>query len=107
MNKIIPLENLVELGLLFEANRTIFNPLGFHLEPVMDGDKILTFSLSKTDDLVGVTMSPSVFEDGDSKFTAFMDGEGQDRLASRRGILRFDTQGSADQGTESLRPSKL
>jgi hypothetical protein len=110
--KIVPIRRLETDGLLFEINRTVLHPLGLALAMVWDGDDTSVepdrVELLQTDDKDGIVFASDAFLDGERKLAEFMAREGDDVHRTRRAVLRFLVQDSADQGSNtSILPPPL
>ena len=103
----IPLRTLYDDGLLFELNRLVLHQFGLALALEWDDDgceeEPTGVSLLQTDDREGVVFASEAFLDGERKIRAFLEREGNSRLAARRMLLGFTEQCSPDQ-VEPERP---
>lgn len=102
--KQLTLNQLREMGLLFEINRRVLHPLGimmvFDYEGDGTGDEEPRVLVQQVEDMEGVLFSPDSFESGTAKFRAYVEREGDARFHDRQRILGFVEQTSAAQGED-------
>lgn len=97
----LPLNFLLENGLLFEINRTILHPVGLALsvkiDPnIQDGpNEILV--LSQTDDSEGFLYSSDDFKSGFARLNRYMKTSGESALTRRQSSLGYIRQTRSDQ----------
>lgn len=99
--KPIPLRTLLDEGLLFEINRQVLHPFGLALAMEWDdkeaGGEPDRVVLLRTDDRDGMTFTTDALLEGEEKLHAFLEKEGNSRLAGRRMLLGFVHQVDPDQ----------
>lgn len=98
----LPLNKLIDDGLLFEINRAILHPLGLSLALVWESDdgsgEVTGVDLIKDRDPEGTVFAPENFTEGEKKLKAFMEREGTERLVTREAALGFRQQTAPEQG---------
>ena len=93
--KTLPLEFLLETGLLFEINRKILHPLGLALSLYLN-DKGEVFDmeiLDMRDDEEGVRYSDDTYAIGCDKFFKYMEAHGKKAIHGRFKKLGYILQG--------------
>lgn len=99
--KLIPIEHLLETGLLFEINRRILYPFGLAISLNVDDrlEKVLSIDLLENDDPEGFIFDEATFLECEIKFKDFMESYGKLRLSIRKSLIGFEEQISADQSS--------
>lgn len=95
--KMVPLKELLDMGLIFEINRRILHPLGMALsiEIEEDADDEGKFGgvWDSRDDPEGFEFGDEIFVEGLKKYEEYMKSEGDQKLAARVAALGYVIQG--------------
>jgi len=96
--KMVPLEELLDMGLIFEINRQILHPLGMAIAVELDPDDPEFESKfagvwDSRDDPEGFLFGDDLMEEGLKKFQDYMEQEGFTKLEKRKQLLGYVVQG--------------
>lgn len=99
--KYISIQELADMGLLFEVNRRVLHPLGLAIAINAESDKETGEVTSAEfggvwdcqDDPEGLYFTEETFISGMAKFLAYMEAEGNEKLAIRAEALGYVVQG--------------
>lgn len=99
--KMVPLEELLDMGLIFEINRQILHPLGMAIAVEVDPDNPDFESRfagvwDSRDDPEGFIFDEELLVDSLKKFRDYMEREGFAKLEKRKQLLGYVVQGEKE-----------